>query len=165
MIPYVILIAVCVAADQAVKFLVRANIPLHGSVDFIPYILDLTYCQNTGMAFSLLKDHTWLLGVLSAAVAVGLTALMVKKVVTHPFGRLSLSLVIAGAVGNVIDRFAFGFVTDMFRTLFIDFAVFNVADICVTVGTVLFAVYYLFFYEKLEGKKEGAAHGGGRQDG
>lgn len=166
MIPYVALIAVCVAVDQVVKHLVRANIPLYGSVDFIPGVMDLTYCQNTGAAFSLLREHTWALGVASTLIAAALAALMVRRTVTHPFGKLALSLVIAGAVGNVIDRFAFGFVTDMFRTLFVRFAVFNVADICVTVGGALFAVYYLFFYERLEAGGKGAAHGGGDdQDG
>ena len=66
-----------------------------------------------------------------------------------------LALVLAGSVGNLIDRAAFGFVTDMFETTFIDFAVFNVADICVVVGGIAFCLYYLFLYEKLEGKESG----------
>ena len=78
--------------------------------------------------------------------------MLVKKEVTHPFGVLSVSLVIAGAIGNLIDRVFFGFVTDMFRTLFMDFAVFNVADICVVVGGIALCVYCLFFYDKYEGK-------------
>lgn len=162
--PYLILIAVCVAADQAVKALVRANIPLYGSADFIPYIMDLTYVRNTGMAFSLFRDHTWVLTILSAAVSLVLIGALVKGFFRHPLGRVPLSLIIAGAIGNIIDRAAFGYVTDMFRTLFVDFAVFNVADICVTVGGALAAIYLLFFYEKLEAK-EGADHGGGEQAG
>lgn len=164
MIPYFILIAACVGLDQLVKFLVRANIPLYGSVDFIPGVMDFTYVQNTGMAFSLFKEHTWALAVLSAVIAAVLIFLLVKQTVTHPFGKVTLSLVIAGAIGNLIDRVAFGFVTDMFRTLFINFAVFNVADICVVVGGILFVIYFLFFYEKLEGKKEGP-DGDHHQDG
>lgn len=156
---YFLLIAVCVAADQAVKYLVRTNIPLYGSADFIPYIMDLTYTRNTGMAFSLFSDHTWVLTALSAVLSVALTAALVKGIFRHPLGRVPLALVIAGAIGNLIDRAAFGYVTDMFRTLFINFAVFNVADICVTVGGALLVVYLAFFYEKLEGK----ADGGGEQ--
>lgn len=162
---YAILIAVLVAADQLVKYLVRANIPLYGSADFIPYVMDLTYVKNTGAAFSLFRDHTWLLTLLSAVIAAALVGVLVKRLIPHPFGKFSLSLILAGAVGNLIDRFFFGFVTDMFRTLFMDFAVFNVADICVTVGTALFAVYFLFFCEKPAQEKEGAAHGGDGQDG
>lgn len=151
---YAILIVVLIALDQLVKFLVRANIPLYGSLPFIPHVLELTYFQNTGAAFSILKEHTWLLTLVSAAVAVVIAVALWKKFVTHPFGVLSLSVVLAGAVGNLIDRFLFGYVTDMFNVLFMNFAVFNVADICVVCGGIAFCVYFLFFYDKLEKKKE-----------
>ena len=65
-----------------------------------------------------------------------------------------LAVVLAGAVGNLIDRFALGFVTDMFRTLFIRFAVFNVADICVVAGGIALCLYACFFCDKLEPKPE-----------
>ena len=68
-------------------------------------------------------------------------------------------MVLAGGAGNLIDRIAFGYVTDMFSTLFMDFAVFNVADICITVGGVWLVLYVLFGYEKLEPKKENANDG------
>ena len=80
--------------------------------------------------------------------------MLLKKVFTHPFGVASLSVVLAGAVGNLIDRAFFGYVTDMFNFLFMRFAVFNVADICVVCGGIAFCIYFLFFYDKLE-KKEG----------
>lgn len=166
MIPYFLLIAALVVLDQVVKLLVRTYIPLYGSVDFIPHVLDLTYVQNTGMAFSLFREHTWILALLSAVVSVVLIVMLVRRVVTHPFGTISLSLVIAGAIGNLIDRAFLGYVTDMFRTLFMDFAVFNVADICIVVGGIAFCVYFLFFFEKYEkhGKKE-EAHGDHPSDG
>ena len=166
MIPYFLLIAALVVLDQVVKLLVRTYIPLHGSVDFIPHVMDFTYVQNTGMAFSLFREHTWILALLSAVVSVVLIVMLVRRVVTHPFGTISLSLVIAGAIGNFIDRAFFGYVTDMFRTLFMDFAVFNVADICIVVGGIAFCVYFLFFFEKYEkhGKKE-EPHGGDPADG
>ena len=75
-----------------------------------------------------------------------------KKFFAHPFGRCALTLVLAGAVGNLIDRALQGYVVDMFNVLFMDFAIFNVADICVVVGGIAACVYYVFFYEKLEGK-------------
>ena len=62
-----------------------------------------------------------------------------------------LLLLLAGAVGNLIDRALRGFVVDMFNMLFMNFAVFNVADICVVVGGIAFCVYYLFFHGKEEG--------------
>ncbi|MBR2934814.1 MAG: signal peptidase II [Oscillospiraceae bacterium] len=148
---YFILAAALVALDQLVKYLVSANIPLGGSVPFLPYIMDLTYVQNTGCAFSLLEEHTWLLTIISAIMSVVLGVALAKGFFKHPLGRVTIALVLAGAVGNLIDRALYGYVVDMFRTLFMEFAVFNVADICVVVGGIAAAAYYLFLYDKLEG--------------
>ncbi|MBO5339931.1 MAG: signal peptidase II [Oscillospiraceae bacterium] len=148
------LAAVLVALDQLVKYLVSANIPLGGSVPFIPYILELTYVRNTGAAFSVLAEHTWLLTIVSAVMSVVLIVALAKGFFKHPLGKVSLCLVLAGAVGNLIDRAVLGYVVDMFRTLFMEFAVFNVADICVVVGGFAAAAYYLFLYDKLEGKEK-----------
>ena len=150
---YFVLAAFLVAADQLVKYLISSNIPLGGSVPFLPHIMDLTYVKNTGCAFSLLEQHTWLLTTVSAVLSVVLAVALAKKFFAHPFGRVALALLLAGAVGNLIDRVVLGYVVDMFRTLFVDFAVFNVADICVVVGGIAAAIYYLFLYDKLEGKK------------
>ena len=148
---YLLLAVVLVAADQIVKVLVRMNIPLGGSVPFLPGIMDLTYLQNTGAAFSLFEEHTWILtGISAASSAVLLVALLARKGFRHPVGRGILALLLAGAAGNLIDRVAFGYVTDMFRTLFMDFAVFNVADACLTIGCIALAVYAIFFYDRLE---------------
>ena len=147
---YALLVVILVAVDQVVKVLVRTNIPLGESVPFIPHLMDLTYVQNTGAAFSLLRNHTWLLALISLVVAAALVAAVWRRVFTHPFGRSALSVVLAGAVGNLIDRVLFGYVTDMFMTTFITFAVFNVADICVVLGGIATVVYVLFFYDRLE---------------
>ena len=159
---YMILTILLIVIDQAVKFLVRANIPLGEGVPFLPHVLELTYVQNTGAAFSLLAEHTWLLTLASVLVVIAMVIVLWKRVLTHPLGVVPAVLVLSGGVGNLIDRIAFGFVTDMFRTLFMDFAVYNVADICITVGAFWLAAYVLFGYEKLEkkGKKEAAAHDG-----
>lgn len=151
---YFVLAAALVALDQLVKYLVSTYIPLGGSVPFLPYIMDLTYVKNTGCAFSLLEEHTWLLTIISAVMSVVLAAALVKGFFKHPLGKVTLSLLLAGAVGNLIDRALYGYVIDMFRTLFMEFAVFNVADICVVVGGIAAAAYYLFLYDKLEGKKD-----------
>ena len=75
-------------------------------------------------------------------------ALLAKNYFPGLWGKLSLSLILAGAVGNLIDRALLGFVTDMFETTFMDFAVFNVADICVVVGGFLMVFYVLFLWDK-----------------
>lgn len=162
--PYFLLIAALVGVDQLVKWLVRVNIPLYGAVDFIPYIMDLTYVQNTGAAFSIFSSHTWALALLSAVASAGLVYLLIRTAKAPFLWKFALSLVIAGAVGNLIDRALFRFVTDMFRTLFMDFAVFNVADICITVGGALCAVYVVFFSDRPKEKGE-ASHGGGHPEG
>lgn len=149
---YALLIVLLVVIDQVVKFLVRANIPLGQYVPFIPHVMDLTYWRNTGAAFSLFSRHTWILTIVSLVVAVVIAGALLKKVVSHPFGVTALSVVLAGAVGNLIDRMFFGYVTDMFATTFMNFAIFNVADICVVLGGIATVIYVLFFYEKYEKK-------------
>ena len=151
---YAVIAVALVLLDQVVKFLVRANIPLYTSVTFIPGVMDLTYVQNTGAAFSLLNEHTWVLTLISLGASILLAVLLLKKVFPHPFAMTCLSVVLAGAVGNLIDRVAFGYVTDMFKTTFMNFAVFNVADICLVCGIIALCIYVLFFYDKLEKKEE-----------
>lgn len=154
---YAILAAALVVLDQLVKYLVRANIELGGSVSFIPCLLDLTYVQNTGAAFSILRSHTWLLTLTSAAVVLVMCALIWKGFFKNALGMWSAALVLAGGMGNLIDRAVFGFVTDMFKTTFMDFAVFNVADCCITMGVPLLFLY-VWLYVGREEKKEDEAN-------
>jgi len=154
---YAIIAAVLVALDQAVKYLVMTNIPLEGHVPFIPYLLELTYVTNTGAAFSIFSEHTWILALVSLVMSVLLALALWKNLFHHPFGKLALTLLLAGAVGNLIDRAFRGFVVDMFNVLFMRFAVFNVADICVVVGGIAAGLYYLLFWDKLEKKGNDSA--------
>ena len=153
---YAILAVLLVLADQAVKFAVRANIGLGQSVPFIPYVLDLTYVQNTGAAFSILRQHTWLLTLTSAVVVLVMCRLIVKGFFKNALGRWSAALVLAGGMGNLIDRAVLGFVTDMFKTTFMDFAIFNVADCCITVGVPLLFLYVWLYVGKDEKKEDEA---------
>ena len=151
---YALIAAALVALDQLVKYLVMTNIPLGAHVPFIPYILELTYVTNTGAAFSLFSEHTWALALVSLVMSAALALALFKGLFRHPLGRLTLTLLLAGAVGNLIDRAFRGFVVDMFNVLFMRFAVFNVADICVVVGGIAAGLYYMFLMDKLEGKTE-----------
>ena len=151
---YAILAAALVALDQVVKYLVRANIQAGQVIEVIPGLMGLTYVENTGAAFSMFSEHTWLLTLVSAVVSAVLAAALFKNVVRHPFGKLTLAVILAGAVGNLIDRAVMGYVTDMFKTLFMDFAVFNVADCFITVGAVLLGVYLLFIHHFPDEKKK-----------
>ena len=151
---YALIAAVLVAVDQLVKYLVMTRIPLGEHVPFLPYILDLTYVTNTGAAFSIFSDHTWALALVSLVMSIVLAAALWKGLFKHPLGKLTITLLLAGAVGNLIDRAFRGFVVDMFNVLFMNFAVFNVADICVVVGGISAGLYYLFLMDKLEPREE-----------
>lgn len=145
---YYLLSIFLIVIDQLVKWWVRGNIPLGTAIPFIPYLMDLTYTQNTGAAFSSFSGLTWLLALVSLGASVVIAVLLWKNFFPGVLGKLSLALILSGAVGNLIDRVLLGFVTDMFMTTFINFAVFNVADICVVCGGFLMAVYALFFWDK-----------------
>ena len=150
---YAILAVVLVIIDQLTKILTRNLIELGESITFIPGLLDLTYIKNTGAAWSILENHTWLLTVLSAVIVLVIAWLMLKHFFTTWVGTLSAVLIMAGGVGNLIDRCVFKYVTDMIQTTFMDFPVFNFADCCITVGVVLLVIYVLFFCK--DEKKEG----------
>ena len=151
---YGLIAAVLIALDQLVKYLVMTNIPFGEHVPFIPYVLDLTYVTNTGAALSIFSEHTWALAVVSLVMSLVLAAALWKGLFRHPLGKLALTLLLAGALGNFIDRAFRGFVVDMFNVLFMRFAVFNVADICVVVGGIAAGLYYLFLMDKLEPREE-----------
>ena len=151
---YALIAAVLVAVDQLVKYLVMTRIPLGEHVPFIPCILDLTYVTNTGAAFSIFSEHTWALALVSLAMSIVLALALWRGLFKHPLGRLTLTLLLAGAVGNLIDRAFRGFVVDMFNVLFMNFAVFNVADICVVVGGIAAGIYYMFLMDRLEPREE-----------
>ena len=156
--PYAILTVLLVILDQVVKHLVLTHISPGEYIPFIPYILDLTYVENTGAAFSMLEEHTSLLTLTSLVLSLILALAIKKNYFRHPFGKLMLTLLLAGAVGNLIDRALRGFVVDMFHVLFMHFAVFNVADICVVVGGIGAGLYYLFLQSKLEPPEEPHDH-------
>ena len=152
-IPIFILAAALVVIDQIIKFLVRTLIPLGGKVTVIPGLFGLTFVQNTGAAFSIFSGGAALLAVFSLVMVVLMAVAICKNWLRHPAGQWILAVIMAGAFGNFIDRAFLGYVTDMIDTLFMNFAVYNFADICVVLGAIAMAVYIIFFYDKLEGKK------------
>lgn len=148
---YFLLAAALVALDQFVKLQVMTHIPVGEHVPFLPYLVDLTYVRNTGAAFSIFSEHTWILAEISLVMSVLLGWCLWKGIpFQKPLGRLTVTLLLAGAVGNLIDRAFRGYVVDMFNVLFMDFAVFNVADICIVVGGFAAFAYYVLFASKLE---------------
>ena len=154
--PLFLTAAALVVVDQITKVLTRAFIPLGETLTLVPHAVGLTYVQNTGAAFSSFSGGTKLLALLSLVITALIGIAIAKDWLRHPFAQWSMAVVMAGAFGNFIDRAFIGYVTDMVDTLFMNFAVYNFADICVVLGILALAIYIIFFYEKCEGKK---AHG------
>lgn len=150
--PYILAIILCVAADQAVKFYVVSHLALYESAPLLPGIVELLYIQNTGGGFSILTGHTWILTVVTAALMAGIAALLVKKYFSHPMAMWTMTIILGGGLGNLVDRVRLGYVVDMFHFQFIEYPVFNVADILVVCGVIGFAIYYIFLSEKQEKK-------------
>ena len=138
-----IVIVALIALDQWVKFEIVKNIQLGGVKPFIPKILSLTYLRNTGAAFSILENQQWLFAVITLVV-IGAAIWYLSKHIKGSVWLLSaLSLIIAGGIGNFIDRMRQGFVVDMVQLDFINFAIFNVADSYLTIGVLVLIVMML----------------------
>lgn len=138
-----------IIADQFIKRAVTFNMDLYQQIDIIPGFFSLFYCVNTGSAFSFLADKPWGIYVLSGvSLLIGTVIFLLMFVAVH--NRLmamsvSLCLISGGAYGNLIDRFALKYVIDFLRFDFgtYTFPIFNFADICAVVGTILFVLVIL----------------------
>ena len=150
---YIILAFLIILADQASKYFVTLFFSQGSGLDIIPNVLRLTYVTNSGGAFSMFSDKTLILTIVSAAVCVLILVLIIVLKKAN-FIRTSLAFILGGAIGNLIDRIVMGYVVDMFEPLFIDFAVFNIADIFITVGAVLFVIGVIFFWPKADAAEE-----------
>ena len=141
-----VIIAAIIVFDQIVKqwaSTVLADLPGQQTA-FIPGFMRLRYMRNTGAAFSLFSNATWILGLISAVLAgVIIWFLWRGRNNGSKLFQISLAFIAGGALGNVIDRFRLGYVVDMLEFDFVQFAIFNVADSFVCVGAVLFAIYVL----------------------
>jgi len=134
--------ALVVLLDQFFKRWIVRTIELHETVELIPGIIGLTHIHNTGAAFSILAGQRWLLAGIAFAACLVLVFVLLRY--TEGFwGTIGLAAVLGGAVGNLVDRVLYGYVIDMFRTLFINFAIFNVADIFITLGFITFCVHFI----------------------
>lgn len=143
---YAIAAALVLVLDQGLKYFVTLKIALNdGVMQFIPGVMSLVNIHNSGMAFGALSEagFRWCFVVIAVAFAIGVAyVLATGRVKKRPLCWL-LVLIAAGGLGNAIDRALYGYVVDMFRTDFMDFAVFNVADIFVTVCGILLCVFLI----------------------
>ena len=149
------------ALDQWLKLWITANLPLGESMPFLPGLVELRTVHNYGAAWSSFSGQRWLLLGVTACIIVAVVYVLARRIVRHPLGVAACCLVLSGGIGNMIDRFRLGYVVDMFQFEFWrSYPVFNVADICVVVGAIMGAVYYMWLYEKYDMKpKKGEADG------
>lgn len=144
---YAIAAVLVLIADQWLKYWVTTNIVLDtGSKTLIPGIVSLINIHNDGAAFGMFKGGSmrWVFVVIAMIFVVLVVYVLYKDIIKHPLGRWSAVGVLAGAVGNCIDRVMQGYVVDMFRFDFTDYAIFNVADIFISCCGVLFCIYIIF---------------------
>ncbi|MDR0846380.1 MAG: signal peptidase II [Lactobacillales bacterium] len=141
---FAIVIPLLVIIDQLIKWLVVEYIDLGTEHPFIPFILSLTHLQNIGGAWSIMPGETWFFTLMALIVVVVATFFLVKNQVEWPLYNVALAMIIAGGIGNAIDRVRFGEVIDMFQVKFFEFPVFNFADVLLVVGVAVLFVYYIF---------------------
>lgn len=146
-------IALLTAVDQITKRLILSTVKVDGPVEFLFDLFQFRYVENTGAAFSSFSDSTLFLTVFTAAViGVCLFVILMRKV-KPLFPNVCLVLIVSGGIGNLIDRILYGFVVDFIEPLFVDFAVFNFADCCITVGVFMLIGYEI--YEIIRTSKKG----------
>ena len=144
---YAIVAILILIADQGLKYWVTVNIALDtGHVTLIPGVLELTNIHNNGAAFSMLEHAPHWIFILFTLVFAAIAVFCLRRNVVHgKIGRWSVVLVLAGAVGNCIDRILSGYVVDMFNFLFVRFAVFNLADVFIVVAGITLCLHVIFY--------------------
>ena len=138
--------ALLVGIDQGIKLIVQSNLALHESVPFIPGIIHFTYVENTGAAFNSFDGQRWFLIGLTGLAVLFMLYLLIFRKLKNPVIIWHVAVILAGGVGNLIDRiFRGGSVIDYIELRFINFAIFNFADCIVVLGVISLMIYLLFF--------------------
>ncbi|WP_029451792.1 signal peptidase II [Carnobacterium maltaromaticum] len=143
MIVYYAIAAVILVIDQITKYVVVNNIDLYEVKEVIPGILSWMYIRNTGAAWSILEGQMWFFYIITFAVVIAVIYIMQKYAKGNWLFSLGLSLILAGALGNFIDRLRLGYVVDMIRLDFMNFPIFNVADMSLSIGVAVIILYVL----------------------
>lgn len=142
---YTFLIALLVVIDQLCKYAAETYLKPIGTSPIIQNVFHLTYARNTGAAFSILQGKQAFLVTVSLIVVIALLLYFFKNLNKgNTYLNLSISLIIGGALGNLIDRIKLGFVVDFLDFIIIDYPIFNTADVFVVSGTI-FLIYAMLF--------------------
>lgn len=148
--------ALLVVADQLIKQWANAVLQPVGAITLLPGIVELRYYLNDGMAFSMLAGKQTLLIAMTSIMLVCVLALLLLRKM-NPWERVSWMLILGGGVGNLIDRVLNGEVVDYINVLFVNFAVFNFADICITTGVIMLMLWVVYDSIKKDKEEKAAA--------
>lgn len=151
------LAALIVFLDQLSKYLTVLYLKPVGTFPIIRNALHLTYVENRGAAFGMLENSRWVFMLVSSVAIVALSVYLIYKKPQNRLLCVSLSFIIGGGIGNMIDRVFLGYVVDMIDFRLINFAVFNVADSFVCVGAGLLMLYLILAMRR-EAVAERSAH-------
>ncbi len=132
------IIILTLSIDQFVKYLVRNFMDYGQSISIINGFFQLTSHRNTGAAWGIFSGQKIFL--ISIAIIVIVVGLIYSRKVTDKLTRIAFGFFIGGAMGNVVDRLIFGEVTDMFEVTFINYPIFNTADVFLVSGAILFLI-------------------------
>ena len=146
--------AALVLVDQLIKKLAVDNLMGKEDIILVKNFIGLSYAENTGAAFSMLSDSTMLLSVITLLMILGGVVYLFLGKIEGKLMNICAVMILAGGTGNLIDRFAQGYVVDYIKTLFIDFPVFNFADILVVVGVFIVCGYLIYDIIKEEKQKK-----------
>jgi len=145
---FTIFTVLLVIADQITKYFTLNNLKPIGSVEILEGILSFTYVENRGAAFGIMQNARWIFITFTLITIVAIIVYIIRTKTKDKTLLTALSLILAGGIGNMIDRILRGFVVDMIEVTFIDYPVFNFADCCVVIGAILLGVYILFIYKE-----------------
>lgn len=148
----VFIMLVLIEIDQLVKAWAIAELKDLHTIPILKDVFHFTYVENRGAAFSLFSkfDSQWIFIILAAIITIVIFVSLYKQVFQTKMGQWSVIMIAAGATGNAIDRVVHGFVVDLFDFRLINFPVFNVADIFICAGGVLFVIYVMFQHKDTE---------------
>lgn len=151
MIIYYIIAMILIGLDQLSKYLTVQEIALGEVVHVIPDVLSLTYIRNSGAAWSILEDQMIFFYVITVVVVGALIYFLHTEGKKSPIASIGIAFIMGGAIGNFIDRLHLKYVIDMIRLEFINFPIFNVADMALTIGVIILIGYIV--YDELVKKK------------
>ncbi len=143
-------IVLLVAVDQLVKVVVQLTLQHEAAYVFIPRVLQFHYLENRGAAFGILENARWLFIILTIVILTVGIYMLVKGKLQTKFLQVAAILLIGGGLGNMIDRIFRQYVIDYIQFIFVDFAVFNFADILVVTGVIMLLVHLIFFMKEDE---------------